>query len=62
MWVGVGAIGTAILGMILFGEPATPGRLTSLGFIVGHRRPEAVLAGMRRRAALSGRRGPRTAP
>jgi quaternary ammonium compound-resistance protein SugE len=34
VWVGVGAIGTAILGMILFGEPATPGRLTSLGLIV----------------------------
>jgi quaternary ammonium compound-resistance protein SugE len=34
VWVGVGAIGTAILGMILFGEPATPARLTSLGLIV----------------------------
>ena len=26
VWVGVGAIGTAILGMILFGEPATASR------------------------------------
>jgi len=34
MWVGVGAVGTAILGIILFGEPATPARLLSLGFIV----------------------------
>ncbi|MGJ7498529.1 quaternary ammonium compound efflux SMR transporter SugE [Variovorax sp. RT4R15] len=34
IWVGVGAVGTAILGIILFGEPATPGRLLSLGFIV----------------------------
>lgn len=34
VWVGVGAVGTAILGMILFGEPATAGRLASLGLIV----------------------------
>ncbi|MEN3371598.1 quaternary ammonium compound efflux SMR transporter SugE [Dechloromonas sp. ZS-1] len=34
VWVGVGAVGTAILGIILFGEPATPARLLSLGFIV----------------------------
>lgn len=34
VWVGVGAVGTAILGIILFGEPATPGRLLSLGLIV----------------------------
>ena len=34
IWVGVGAVGTAILGMVLFGEPATPGRLISLGFII----------------------------
>jgi len=27
-------VGTSILGMILFGEPATPGRLTIVGFIV----------------------------
>jgi quaternary ammonium compound-resistance protein SugE len=32
--VGVGAVGTAILGMVLFGEPATVGRLLSLGLIV----------------------------
>jgi len=34
VWVGVGAVGTAILGMVLFGEPATAGRLVSLGLIV----------------------------
>ena len=34
VWVGVGAVGTAILGMVLFGEPATAGRLASLGFIL----------------------------
>ncbi len=34
LWVGVGAVGTAILGMVLFGEPATAGRLVSLGLIV----------------------------
>jgi quaternary ammonium compound-resistance protein SugE len=34
VWVGVGAVGTAILGMVLFGEPATAGRQASLGLIV----------------------------
>jgi quaternary ammonium compound-resistance protein SugE len=34
VWVGVGAVGTAALGMVLFGEPATVGRLISLGLIV----------------------------
>lgn len=34
VWVGVGAVGTGILGIILFGEPATSGRLLSLGLIV----------------------------
>jgi len=34
VWVGVGAVGTAILGMVWFGEPATAGRLASLGLIV----------------------------
>jgi quaternary ammonium compound-resistance protein SugE len=34
VWVGVGAVGTAILGIVLFGEPATAGRLVSLGLIV----------------------------
>lgn len=34
IWVGVGAVGTAILGIVLFGEPASAGRLVSLGLIV----------------------------
>ena len=34
VWVGVGAVGTAILGIVLLGEPATVGRLASLGLIV----------------------------
>jgi quaternary ammonium compound-resistance protein SugE len=35
VWVGVGAVGTAILGIVLLGEPASAGRLVSLGLIVG---------------------------
>jgi len=34
VWVGVGAIGTAILGIVLFGESADAGRLMSLGLIL----------------------------
>jgi quaternary ammonium compound-resistance protein SugE len=34
VWVGVGATGTAILGIILFGEAASAGRLASLALIV----------------------------
>lgn len=34
VWVGVGAVGTALLGIVLFAEPATAGRLLSLGLIV----------------------------
>ena len=34
IWVGIGAVGTVILGIILFGEPATAGRLVSIGLIV----------------------------
>ena len=34
VWVGVGAVGTAILGIVLLGEPANVGRLVSLGFII----------------------------
>lgn len=34
VWVGVGAIGTAILGIVLLGEPANAGRLLSLALIV----------------------------
>ncbi len=34
VWVGIGAVGTAVLGMVLFKEPATLGRIASLGLIV----------------------------
>ncbi|QQD21742.1 quaternary ammonium compound efflux SMR transporter SugE [Venatoribacter cucullus] len=34
VWVGIGAVGTAILGMYLFQEPASTARLLSLGFII----------------------------
>jgi quaternary ammonium compound-resistance protein SugE len=34
VWVGVGATGTAVLGILLFGESASLGRLASLGLIV----------------------------
>jgi quaternary ammonium compound-resistance protein SugE len=34
VWVGVGAVGTAILGIVLLGEAANAGRLVSLGLIV----------------------------
>jgi quaternary ammonium compound-resistance protein SugE len=34
VWVGIGAVGTAVLGIVLFAEPATVGRLASLGLIL----------------------------
>jgi quaternary ammonium compound-resistance protein SugE len=34
VWVGVGTVGTAVLGILLLGESANAGRLVSLGFIV----------------------------
>jgi quaternary ammonium compound-resistance protein SugE len=34
VWVGIGAVGTAILGIILLNESANPARLVSLGVIV----------------------------
>ena len=34
VWTGIGAVGTAALGMVLFGEAATVGRLVSLALIV----------------------------
>ena len=33
VWVGIGAVGTAILGIVLFGESADLLKLVSLGFI-----------------------------
>ena len=34
VWVGVGAVGTAILGIVLLGEPANTGRMISLALIL----------------------------
>jgi quaternary ammonium compound-resistance protein SugE len=34
VWTGIGTIGTAILGIALFDEPATAARLASMGLIL----------------------------
>jgi len=34
IWVGIGAVGTVILGIVLMGDAASPARLLSLGLIV----------------------------
>ena len=34
VWTGIGTIGTALLGIALFSEAATPGRLFCIGLIV----------------------------
>ncbi|MDP2314374.1 MAG: quaternary ammonium compound efflux SMR transporter SugE [Pseudomonadota bacterium] len=34
VWVGIGAFGTAVLGIALFGEPATPARVFFLALLV----------------------------
>jgi quaternary ammonium compound-resistance protein SugE len=34
VWTGIGAVGTALLGIWLFGEPATAMRLLCIGLIV----------------------------
>ena len=34
VWTGIGAVGTAILGIVLFGDPASAARLASIGLIV----------------------------
>lgn len=34
VWVGIGAVGTAVIGMTLLGEPASLVRVLSLGLIV----------------------------
>ena len=34
VWTGIGSIGTAVLGIVLFNEPATGLRLASIGLIV----------------------------
>ncbi|MBN8969558.1 MAG: quaternary ammonium compound efflux SMR transporter SugE [Rhizobiales bacterium] len=34
VWTGIGAVGTAILGIVLFGDPATLARLACIGLII----------------------------
>lgn len=34
VWTGIGAVGTAIVGMLLLGEPASAGRVVCIGLIV----------------------------
>lgn len=34
IWVGIGAVGTVVLGIMLLGEPANAARLISVGFII----------------------------
>lgn len=34
VWVGIGTAGTVVLGILLFGEPANPGRLASILLIL----------------------------
>jgi quaternary ammonium compound-resistance protein SugE len=34
IWTGIGAVGTAMLGIVLFGEPATAARLACIALIV----------------------------
>ncbi len=34
VWVGVGAVGTVLLGIVLFGEPANAARLISIALII----------------------------
>ncbi len=34
VWTGIGAVGTALLGIVLFGEPAEAARLACIGLIV----------------------------
>ena len=35
VWTGIGAAGTAVLGMVLFRDPVTVSRLTAIALIVG---------------------------
>lgn len=34
VWTGIGAVGAVLLGIVLFGEPATPARLGCVGLII----------------------------
>lgn len=45
VWTGIGTVGTALLGIALFGDPATVGRLVCIGLIVAGILGLKVLAG-----------------
>ncbi|MEJ5944846.1 multidrug efflux SMR transporter [Pseudokineococcus basanitobsidens] len=34
VWVGIGAVGTALVGMVWLGDPVSTGRLVALGLVV----------------------------
>ena len=34
VWTGIGAVGTALVGILVFGESAAPARLASLGLVL----------------------------
>jgi quaternary ammonium compound-resistance protein SugE len=34
VWVGIGAVGTVVLGIVLFGEPANAPRLVSVALVI----------------------------
>lgn len=34
IWTGIGAVGTVILGIVLFGEPSDPFRIVFIGLII----------------------------
>jgi quaternary ammonium compound-resistance protein SugE len=34
VWTGIGAVGAAVLGILLFNEPVTPARIGCIGLIV----------------------------
>lgn len=34
VWTGIGTVGTALLGILLFGEPSSPARLLCIGLIL----------------------------
>ena len=35
VWTGIGAVGTAVIGIVLLGEPRSAGRLVALAAIIG---------------------------
>lgn len=34
VWTGIGTVGTAILGIVIFGDPATAARIGAIGLII----------------------------